>query len=146
MLDFPLSFWSDFSHSVTDKEIFKTRKLKYMIMAVQSCRIKICSENIWKKSKGISASECNFRKVTNWGRAIYKNCTPSWMFFWNVSKILWSAVWIIYKELPLYWSKCVWDLPFSRIFVKLKIDWININDWNKVPQNFENKLTGLYFS
>ena len=34
-------------------------------MAVQSCRIKICSENIWKKSKGISASECNFRKVTS---------------------------------------------------------------------------------
>ena len=35
-------------------------------MAVYSCLVESCSENIWKISRSMSASDCKFRNTKDW--------------------------------------------------------------------------------
>ena len=50
-----------FKNTFFASDCFSKYESLYMIAAVHSCLIKSCSENIWKISRSISASDCKFR-------------------------------------------------------------------------------------
>ena len=48
-----------FENTFFASDCFSKYESLYTIAAVHSCLINSCSENIWKKSRSISASDCN---------------------------------------------------------------------------------------